>query len=120
MYTNTEDFTLRICQEFAMKVWNTTSPDGLQKPSTRFDGCGLLAEDNSFEDLSENGLGYIIPSKVFNSFEEFINNLTIPYYDNFSVVIDKSNDINTCFNYSQIYKVNHFFFAFLILVCLLF
>ena len=42
-------------------------------PSTRFDGCGLLADDNNFSDNDANGFGYIIPSKVFNNFDQFIN-----------------------------------------------
>jgi len=32
-------------------------------------------------------LGYIIPSKVFNSFEEFINTLKIPYYDDYTIQV---------------------------------
>ena len=51
---------VRICKSFASKIWKAD----LNGPSTRFDGCGLLADDNNFSDYDANGFGYIIPSKV--------------------------------------------------------
>ena len=49
-------------------------------------------------------MGYIIPSKVFNSFEEFINTLKIPYYDGYTIqVVD--GDEKTCFDKSDYLKI---------------
>ena len=49
-------------------------------------------------------MGYIIPSKVFNSFEEFINTLKIPYYDDYTIqVVD--GDEKTCFDKSYYLKI---------------
>ena len=52
-------------------------------------------------------MGYIIPSKVFNSFEEFINTLKIPYYDDYTIqVVD--GDEKTCFDKSYYLKIYPF------------
>ena len=85
----------------------------LDKPSTRFDGCGLLAEENNFADLLESeeeendDINYIIPSKKFNNFLDFINTLKIPYYKDYTIeVVD--GDETTCFNNDNIIKYNPF------------
>ena len=106
---------IRICKSFAQNIWKTD----LDKPSTRFDGCGLLAEgeENQFEEIDSDGLGYIIPSKVFNSFEEFINQLKIPYYEDYEVVV--VNDGQNCFNHNNYIKDNIFIIFLLIIFILL-
>ena len=40
-----------------------------------------MAEDNNFQDRDENNVGYVIPSKAFDNFDDFINTLKIPYFD---------------------------------------
>ena len=90
-------------------------------PSTRFDGCGLLADDNNFSDVDVNGFGYIIPSKVFNNFDQFINKLQIPYYDTkdndnnniYTIVVVEDGD--NCFNNNNWIKSN-----FLVILLLMF
>ena len=77
----------------------------LNKPSKRFDGCGLLSEDNGFSSYADEGLNYIIPSKKFNSFKEFIDALGIPYYDDYTIEI-VDGDEETCFNFSSFIKPN--------------
>lgn len=109
-----EEKRIRICKSFAKKVWNVTNDEGLKKPSTRFDGCGLLVgeseEDgnNFWEKLSEDDIAreiqYIIPSKVFGNFLEFINTLKIPYYPESEIIIDESDDESKCFNEATLYK----------------
>ena len=73
-------------------------------PSTRFDGCGLLAEENNFEEEDDNDFGYIIPSKVFSTFEAFINKLGIPYYDDYTITVVDDGD--NCFNNFDFIKEN--------------
>ena len=93
-------------------------------PSTRFDGCGLLADNNNFSDKDANGFGYIIPSKVFNNFDQFINKLQIPYYDAkdinnnniYTIVVVEDGD--NCFNNNNWIKSN-FFIIFLLMFFIL-
>ena len=94
-------------------------------PSTRFDGCGLLADDNNFSDNDANGFGYIIPSKVFNNFDQFINKLQIPYYDAkdinnnniYTIVVVEDGD--NCFNNNNWIKSNFFVILLLMFFILL-
>ena len=94
-------------------------------PSTRFDGCGLLADDNNFSDNDANGFGYIIPSKVFNNFDQFINKLQIPYYDTkdddnnniYTIVVVEDGD--NCFNNNNWIKSNFFVILLLMFFILL-
>ena len=81
-------------------------------PSTRFDGCGLLADDNNFTGEDPDGFGYIIPSKIYNKFEDFINALKIPYYSTYTIVVVEDGD--NCFNNNNWIKSN--FFVILILM----
>ena len=94
-------------------------------PSTRFDGCGLLADNNNFSDKDANGFGYIIPSKVFNNFDQFINKLQIPYYDTkdddnnniYTIVVVEDGD--NCFNNNNWIKSNFFVILLLMFFILL-
>ena len=101
---------IRICKSFAKKIWKAE----LDQPSTRFDGCGLLADDNNFQTLDTELLGYIIPSKIFNNFEDFINELKIPYYDA-GYTIKVVDDGNNCFNNNNEFKMNKLIFLFLMM-----
>ena len=87
IYRNEEDKTIKICKNFAKKIWKVTSDEELDQPSQRFDGCGLLASENNFENITEENFGYIIPSKVFNNFNDFINTLQIPYYEDYEIQV---------------------------------
>ena len=94
---------IKVCKSFAKKIWKAESDEDLNKPSKRFDGCGLLSEDNGFSSVADEGLNYIIPSKKFNSFEEFIDALGIPYYEDYTIEI-VDGDEETCFNFSSFIK----------------
>ncbi len=102
-----EGNTIKVCKSFAKKIWKVKNDEDLNKPSTRFDGCGLLAVDNSFTDIDSDQLGFIIPSKAFGSFQDFIEKLGIPYYD--GIIIDlEDGDSNNCFdnnNYLEVYPI---------------
>ena len=105
---------IRICKSFAKKIWKAE----LDQPSTRFDGCGLLADEgNNFHDI-DNELGYIIPSKVFADFENFINTLKIPYYDD-SYTIRVVDDGDNCFNNNNDIKMNKLIFLFIMIFILI-
>ena len=99
-FRDDDNMEIRICKSFAEEIWK----GDLNEPSTRFDGCGLLADDNNFSDLSNDG--YIIPSKVFDNFEAFINQLKIPYYDSAVYTIKVVEDGDNCFNRNILIKTN--------------
>ena len=107
------DNELRICNSFAKKIWKAE----LDQISTRFDGCGLLADDNNFSEKDEEERGYIIPSKVFNNFDEFINQLKIPYYEDFTITV--VNDGDNCFNKNNFIKASYIIALLIIILALL-
>ena len=111
-FRDDDNMEIRICKSFAEEIWK----GDLNEPSTRFDGCGLLSEDNNFSKNDEDEFGYIIPSKVFSNFEEFINALKIPYYEEYKITyVDDGDD---CFNDKNYIKDNIFIFLMIILIFL--
>ena len=65
-----------------------------------------------------DGLKYIIPSKVFTNFEDFINALKIPYYDDGSYIIKVVDDGDNCFNNNNAIKMNKLIFLFIMIFIL--
>ena len=111
-FRDDENMEIRICKSFAEEIWK----GDLNEPSTRFDGCGLLADDNNFSDEDEEELGYIIPSKVFENFLDFINVLKIPYYEDYNITyVDDGDD---CFNDKNYIKDNIFIVLMIIFIFL--
>ena len=66
-----------------------------------------------------DGLKYIIPSKVFTNFEDFINTLKIPYYDDGSYIIKVVDDGDNCFNNNNAIKMNKLIFLFIMIFILI-
>ena len=66
-----------------------------------------------------DGLKYIIPSKVFTNFEDFINTLKIPYYDDDSYTIRVVDDGDNCFNNNNSIKMNNLIFLFIMIFILI-
>ena len=66
-----------------------------------------------------DGLKYIIPSKVFTNFEDFINTLKIPYYDDDSYTIRVVDDGDNCFNNNNAIKMNKLIFLFIMIFILI-
>ena len=64
-----------------------------------------------------DGLKYIIPSKVFNNFDEFINTLKIPYYDADNIIVVDDGD--NCFNNNNAIKMNKLIFLFIMIFILI-
>ena len=102
-YRDDTEKTIKICKTLAKKIWKAKSDEDLNKPSTRFDLCGLLAEDNHFSEIAEEDLNYIIPSKEFDNFTDFINTLKLPYYEDYEIEIT-DGDENDCFNNNYFIK----------------
>ena len=108
---------IQICKHFAKRIWKVANDEDLSKPTSRFDGCGLLAEENHFEEYDEEGFGYIIPSTKFHSFEDFINALKIPYYEDYEIVV-VDGDKDTCFDGNSFLKISKIELIFLFLAIL--
>lgn len=102
-YIDSVNKKFKICQDFAMKIWNATTPDQLNQNSTRFDNCGFLVpNDVAWKD--EYPQGFFLPSTLPN-FKEFINKIGIPYFDGYEVeIIDGDN--TTCFTQGKSLVVN--------------
>ena len=65
-----------------------------------------------------DGLKYIIPSKVFTDFEDFINTLKIPYYDDsYNIIVVEDGD--NCFNNNNAIKMNKLIFLFIMIFILI-
>jgi hypothetical protein len=62
-FTNLSDNTINLCLSFALKVWNATLPEELNKPTTRFDNCGFRIATDKLAEVSR-GRPYVIPSDV--------------------------------------------------------
>ena len=52
-------------------------------------------------------MGYIIPSKVFSNFNDFINTLKIPYYGDYTITVVQDGD--DCFNKYNFIKSRNIF-----------
>lgn len=91
---------LKLCKEFALKLWNATTETELTEPTKRFDNCGLMfpSDDPHFEILPTFDKGYFMPSKTGWSFTEFITNIGIPYSSFSSIEIIDSTKEDECFN----------------------
>ena len=59
------------------------------------------------EGEENDDINYIIPSKTFNSFLNFINTLKIPYYKDYTIEIVDGDESN-CFNTENFIKYNSF------------
>lgn len=113
-YIDTTAKTFKVCQDFAMKIWNASTPAELNQKSTRFDNCGFLIPDHLNGAFTTDG--YFMPS-VFGSFGDFINKIQLPYFPDYTVEVIDGNNL-TCFT-----KGSHLFmnviFNVLILIMLI-
>ena len=95
-YLDIKNKRINICQNFAMKIWNASNAEELNKKSTIFDNCGFYfentplekyLEDNGFINPKSDHLNYILISYVFTSFENFVNTIKIPYFSDYKIII---------------------------------
>ena len=109
-------YKLNICKKFAYKLWNATSDDDLNNPTSRFDNCMFKFGDGFEPDGCDfDNKSFVIPSSCFNNFKEFVQKISIPYYYISSVEIDESNDPEKCF--SDGYYIS--FSKFLAVICVI-
>ena len=105
-----------------MKIWNATKFEDLNKKSTIFDSCGFYFENTPLENYLEkfgflnpnsDHLNYVLISKVFSSFEDFVNTIKIPYFSDYNIKIIENNQ--NCYNLNNKISIN-----FLLLIIILF
>ena len=60
-YLDIKNKRINICQNFAMKIWNASNVEELNKKSTIFDNCGFYFENTPLEKYLEDN-GYINPN----------------------------------------------------------
>ena len=107
--------TIRICKRFALNLWNGEESDNyelLNKPTNVFDNCGFKTELENLKNIS-GGDKYIIPSEQFDNFSHFLDNIQIPFYEDYKIEIQNETNDN-CYNYS-FYIKNCYFFLILFL-----
>jgi len=121
-YLDIKNKRIKICQKFAMKIWNASTVEELNKKSTTFDVCGFYFENTPLENYLEkygfinpysDHLNYILISKVFRTFEDFVNTIKIPYFSDYKITIIENNQ--DCYNLNNKISIN-----FLFLIILLF
>jgi hypothetical protein len=104
---------IKICQNFAMQIWNASDENELNKKSTIFDSCGFYFENTPLENYlklygfintKSDHINYILISKVFKTFEDFVNTIQIPYYSDYKIKIVKDN--KNCYNLSNLILFN--------------
>ena len=122
-YLDIKNKRINICQNFAMKIWNASNVEELNKKSTIFDNCGFYFENTPLEKyLEDNGyinpnsdhLNYILISNVFTTFEDFVNTIKIPYFSDYKIIIIENNQ--NCYNLNNKISIN---FLFLIIILFL-
>lgn len=122
-YLDIKDKRINICQKFAMKIWNASNFEELNKKSTIFDNCGFYFENTPLENYLEkygfinpnsDHLNYILISKVFTTFEDFVNTIKIPYFSDYKIRIIENNQ--NCYNLNNKITIN---FLFLIIILFL-
>ena len=84
---------ISVCQQFVKRLYG---PD-LDAPTTEFDNCGIFYP---IDDTTET----VIPSldTRWPNAEAFLNDPVFkpPFFGEYTVVIDKSDDISTCYNWA--------------------
>lgn len=96
---------LYICHSFAMKFWNASDIEELEKPTRKYDNCGFKITDYLSPFATRNH--YIIPSETFTGFLDMINKIKIPFYEDYQIILidENAKDAPYCFNYSSFLKV---------------
>ena len=92
---------LRICKDFAKRLWDAQSDDDLDLPTYKYDNCGF--KSGYFYPEAESP--YIMPSRNFTNISYFLHQLVIPFYDGVDVVITEDNGEH-CYNSKRGLKVN--------------
>ena len=118
LYVNNETKVINICKNFAMTLWNATNDEELNKPSEIFDNCGF--KPSNYTSLGRKYIHkkFILPSQIFSSFHDFIKNVTIPFYEDYSITLqEETNDF--CYNYGNFIGNYNYFFVLVMVICII-
>lgn len=108
-YIDRTSKTIRMCLDFALRFWNATTEEELNRPTKRFDNCGF--KKPSFITYDQK---YIIPSQFFGNLSTFFDQIQIPFYDQYTIVIEKETS-DKCYNKAHWITINAMIFSLVIL-----
>jgi hypothetical protein len=110
-YVDPTNKKIRICEDFAMRLWNASEEDELNKPTDIFDNCGFKSDNFDIDDK------FIIPSKHWNNFSHFFTDIRVPLFEDFDLIIITNGE--QCYNIGGIQTLNFIICIFCMIFVLL-
>lgn len=110
-YVDPTNKKIRICEDFAMRLWNASDKDELNKPTDIFDNCGFKSDNFDIDDK------FIIPSKHWNNFSHFFTDIRVPLFEDFDLIIITNGE--QCYNIGGIQTLNFIICIFCMIFVLL-
>lgn len=110
-YVDPTNKKIRICEDFAMRLWNASNEDELNKPTDIFDNCGFKSDNFDIDDK------FIIPSKHWNNFTHFFTDIRVPLFEDFDLIIITNGE--QCYNIGGIQTLNFIICIFCMIFVLL-
>lgn len=111
-YVDSENKKIRICKDFAMRLWNASEYDELNKPTDIFDNCGFKSDNFEIDDK------FIIPSKHWDNFTHFFTDIRVPLFEDYDLTLI-NNDEGQCYNIGGIQNLNFIICIFCMILVLL-
>lgn len=111
-YVDSENKKIRICIDFAMRLWNASEYDELNKPTDIFDNCGFKSDNFEIDDK------FIIPSKHWDNFTHFFTDIRVPLFEDYDLTLI-NNDEGQCYNIGGIQNLNFIICIFCMILVLL-
>ena len=87
-YLNYTTKTIRVCKDFAARVWTNGDPDisNLARPSSTFDNCGLYTNQS-----------IKIQSQAYKNASYFFKDILPPFFENYQ--IELVDGLDNCFDW---------------------
>ena len=111
-YVDPTNKKIRICEDFAMRLWNASDKDELNKPTDIFDNCGFKSDNFEIDDK------FIIPSKHWDNFTHFFTDIRVPLFEDYDLTLI-NNDEGQCYNIGGIQNLNFIICIFCMILVLL-
>ena len=111
-YVDPTNKKIRICEDFAMRLWNASEYDELNKPTDIFDNCGFKSDNFDIDDK------FIIPSKHWDNFTHFFTDIRVPLFEDYDLTLI-NNDEGQCYNIGGIQNLNFIICIFCMILVLL-
>ena len=111
-YVDPTNKKIRICEDFAMRLWNASEEDELNKPTDIFDNCGFKSDNFEIDDK------FIIPSKHWDNFTHFFTDIRVPLFEDYDLTLI-NNDEGQCYNIGGIQNLNFIICIFCMILVLL-